>query len=358
MKSTHLKRVIALSMALTVAAGVSFGSMVTVNAATPSAASYEQTLTNKSYLSSATVRLGETVTVNARASGGVGDYKYSVIYKKKTSSSWNVVQNYSTNSVITIKPASAAEYQVCVKVKDNSGNIAKKYFTITAEKPLKNTSSISSGLILKGDKVTVNAGAYGGQGGYKYSVLYKKNTSKSWNVLQDYKDNSTVTITPASAADYEVCVKVKDKGGNVTKRYLSFSVTTDVTLVYAKEVIRLTNSEREKAGLPPLTEYSLLSEAAAKRAQELAELFSHRRPDGSLCFSLLNDYGIDNWGAAENIAQYYPTPEAAVEAWMNSDGHRDNILTTDMSEIGVGVYKTDGKIFWVQLFINPPVYLR
>ena len=61
-------------------------------------------------------------------------YKYSVLYKKASSDNWTIVQNRSANTTVTIKPAAAVKYNVCVKVIDSVGNVAKKYFTIQVTK--------------------------------------------------------------------------------------------------------------------------------------------------------------------------------------------------------------------------------
>lgn len=85
------------------------------------------------------------------------------------------------------------------------------------------------------------------------------------------------------------------------------------------------------------------------RAEELEELFEHTRPDGSSCFTALDQAGINYRAAGENIAMGYRSPEAVVEGWMNSPGHRANILNGDFTHIGVG-YAPDWN--WAQLFVG------
>lgn len=113
------------------------------------------------------------------------------------------------------------------------------------------------------------------------------------------------------------------------------------------EVFRLVNVEREKAGLAPLTYYYGGQSAADIRAEEIAEYFSHTRPNGALCFTALDEAGISYWSAGENIAEGQRTPAEVVESWMNSQGHRENILG-GYTYIIVGVYGN----CWVQLFIS------
>lgn len=122
---------------------------------------------------------------------------------------------------------------------------------------------------------------------------------------------------------------------------------------YEQEVLRLVNVERKKKGLSPLTTTTALGKAADVRAKELKTLFSHDRPDGSSCFTVLDDYNIDRWASGENIAYGYRTPSAVVEGWMNSDGHRAKILNSSYTKMGVGyVTGSDGRAYWVQIFIG------
>lgn len=118
----------------------------------------------------------------------------------------------------------------------------------------------------------------------------------------------------------------------------------------AAEVIRLVNEERAKQGLPALKTTDALTRAAQVRADELLTLFSHTRPDGRSCFTALGEAGVSYRVAGENIAMGYPSPAAVVEGWMNSPGHRDNILSDSYTTIGVG-YNSQ-KNCWVQMFVG------
>ena len=122
------------------------------------------------------------------------------------------------------------------------------------------------------------------------------------------------------------------------------------------EVISLVNQERAKEGLAPFGTFDTLTEAAAIRAPELIQLFSHTRPDGSDCFTALDETGASQgiYTAGENIAAGQSTPEAVMESWMNSTGHRGNILSPDFTHIGVGYVRSDTGYgcYWVQLFVG------
>ena len=119
---------------------------------------------------------------------------------------------------------------------------------------------------------------------------------------------------------------------------------------YEYRVIELVNEERRKNGVVPLQIDENLLCAAEVRANEISTKFSHTRPDGRDCFSVLEDRNINcYWCCGENIAAGYRTPDHVMNGWMNSSGHRSNILDSDYTFIGVGAYN-DGKYNWVQLF--------
>ncbi|MFB4164356.1 CAP domain-containing protein [Alteribacillus sp. JSM 102045] len=119
-----------------------------------------------------------------------------------------------------------------------------------------------------------------------------------------------------------------------------------------QQVIELTNQEREKNGLSPLEADSQVAEAAQAKSEDMAEnnYFAHNSPTYGSPFNMLNDFGVDYTAAAENIAAGQQTPEEVVQAWMNSEGHRKNILNEEVTHIGVG-YVEDGN-HWTQLFIG------
>ena len=121
---------------------------------------------------------------------------------------------------------------------------------------------------------------------------------------------------------------------------------------YANEVLRLVNIERSKAGLSALTTNSTLTAAANKRAQETVQSFSHTRPNGTGFQTALTEFGVSYRAAGENIAYGQRTPQEVVTGWMNSPGHRANILNANFNKIGIGVYQKNGVIYWSQLFTN------
>lgn len=120
----------------------------------------------------------------------------------------------------------------------------------------------------------------------------------------------------------------------------------------ASEVVRLTNSARSQNGYAALVEDGALSEAAAVRAREIARSFSHTRPSGASFSSALSESGASYLRAGENIASGQKSASEVVNAWMNSPGHRANILNSSYSRIGSASVNIDGTLYWVQLFAD------
>lgn len=127
------------------------------------------------------------------------------------------------------------------------------------------------------------------------------------------------------------------------------TVSSTPAATWQLEVARLTNIERQKAGLSIL-KYNVSLEAGAKiRAEEITTHFSHTRPDGSRFFTAFGNLQYQNIG--ENLGNGFRTPESIVSAWMNSQSHRANILKPEYQEISVAITKgADGKYRWVQIF--------
>ena len=182
-------------------------------------------LANTSTISAENITLGQQITANGLAQGGMGEYQYQVVYKQTSQSKWTTAQAFSENATVTFKPAKTTTYDVCVKVKDSNGTIVKKFFTVQVNAKLTNTSDVSATEIKKGSTVTVNGSATGGVGDYTYAVYYKQKAQTKWTTKQDFNDNADVSIKPAQATDYDICVKVKDKDGTIAKQYFTVTVT-------------------------------------------------------------------------------------------------------------------------------------
>ena len=121
---------------------------------------------------------------------------------------------------------------------------------------------------------------------------------------------------------------------------------------YEQEVIRLVNEIRAENGLKTLTYNWELSRVARYKSQDMKDnnYFSHTSPVYGSPFQMIKNFGISFRSAGENIAKGYATPQAVVNGWMNSSGHRANILNASYTHIGVG-YVSGGN-YWTQMFIR------
>lgn len=197
--------------------------------------------------------------------------------------------------------------------------------------------------VLNKKKATLTVGA-------KLQLKLKNNTKKvrwtSSNQKAAKVSNRGLVVAKATGS-----VRITAKAGG--KKYVCrIKVVTKTKNSFAQKVLKLVNKERAKAGRKALKLDASLNRAAKVRAKEITEVFSHDRPDGSSCFSIMKEMGISYRAVGENIAAGQPTPEEVVNSWMNSEGHRANILSDDFEKLGVGYVKAGGayKHYWVQLF--------
>ena len=133
---------------------------------------------------------------------------------------------------------------------------------------------------------------------------------------------------------------------------LNIPQISDTVLAYENEVIRLVNEIRVENGLKPLTANWELSRIARYKSEDMSDnrYFSHTSPIYGTPFQMIRAFGLSYRSAGENIAYGYGTPAAVVNGWMNSSGHRANILNASYTQIGVG-YCANGN-YWTQMFIG------
>ena len=133
---------------------------------------------------------------------------------------------------------------------------------------------------------------------------------------------------------------------------LTIPLTDTSVTSYESEVVRLVNEIRVQYGLNKLTENWELSRVARYKSQDMVDrgYFSHTSPTYGSPFDMMKAFGISYRTAGENIAYGQKTPQAVVDAWMNSSGHRANILNSSFTQIGVG-YVASGN-YWTQMFIG------
>lgn len=130
----------------------------------------------------------------------------------------------------------------------------------------------------------------------------------------------------------------------------------ETTSSEAQQVLNLVNKERAKVGVQPLTLSEKLTSIANTKAKDMADknYFSHTSPTYGSPFDMLKQFGVSYSYAGENIAAGQKTPEEVMNSWMNSSGHKANILNKNYTQLGVG-YVKGGQYGteWVQLFIKP-----
>lgn len=129
------------------------------------------------------------------------------------------------------------------------------------------------------------------------------------------------------------------------------TVTTTILTVedeedkaFETELLRLVNAERSEKDLPTLKYSKELAKAADVRARELTVAFSHTRPDGTTCFT------VSEYVYGENIASGQTAPASVINSWMNSQGHKDNILNETYKSAAIGCYNDGETYYWVLLF--------
>ncbi len=133
---------------------------------------------------------------------------------------------------------------------------------------------------------------------------------------------------------------------------LNIPQVSQAVRAYEQEVVRLVNAQRAQNGLKPLAENWELSRVARYKSADMASrrYFSHESPTYGSPYQMMRNFGISFRSAGENIAYGQRTPAAVVGAWMNSSGHRANILSSSYTQIGVGYHEAGN--YWTQMFIG------
>jgi len=170
---------------------------------------------------------------------------------------------------------------------------------------------------------------------------------------QDYYTIEQGIVTLLKAYDLGIAAKL-DGFVDIFDENVPLASFKDIeNAQYVEKIAELVNKERADAGLDGLATAEVLNAAAAVRAVELEELFSHIRPDGRDCFTVFSDFNITYKLKGENLGMKYVSPEKCVEGWMNSEAHRTNMLKAEYKKVGVGVHKdSDGALYWVLLLAD------
>ena len=307
--------------------------------------------------------------------------KYYVYYRKSGTKNWKKIASVK-NSASSYTHKSSGKYPIIVGQKYDY--TVKAYNSKTKKSGKYNTKGLSAAT--KPEYVITRKGivnyrkpevtVYWSEAtGCTHYVIYRKTANSDWkkidtvaNNVTTYIDNNPVESTEnyytvrgyyaptKSYGDYNtkgICVTVPSYAGKDDSDDDITPPRTDYTEAeFAEEVFRLTNLERAKAGRSQLQHHSELSKAAMLRAKEITSLFSHTRPNGEFYDTVSGEFNVaclinENIGGAT-------TPEAIVEAWMKSDGHRWALLNSSATHLGVGVYKEGDMYNCVQLFSTNP----
>ena len=155
--------------------------------------------------------------------------------------------------------------------------------------------------------------------------------------------NSDGTVTAKKVGTCSIVVKTY----NDIRAACVLNISED-----SEPLLKLVNDERAKENLKPLTSSPRLNQAAQERTKEITKSFSHTRPNGKLGYTILTDFDIDYSYAGENLAKggLFRTPEAVMKAWMDSPGHKENILNPNYTKMGMGF--VEHGYYWVQLFMK------
>lgn len=336
-----------------------------------------KSIPSKVTLSKVSAKSYNTVNVKWKKASNVTSY--AIYYRQSGTKKWTRIATvpskkteytHKSSNKYSIKTGQKYDYTV-----RGYNSKSKKYGTYNSNglsvKTLPDTVRLDSAGLNSDKSVTVRWKASGGADRY---VIYRKLSGGSWKRIKTV----TSSAIPGSVLSYiDKNPKIGEKNiytirsyysktrtyGKYNSRGISITVPAapaptptpkpENTAKIKAEVVKIVNQERAKVNLPPLKEDAKIDAAADVRARELKTLFSHTRPDGSICFSVLNEFGISCYAAAENIASGYSSPSSVMKGWMNSLGHRQNILTDYFGKIGIGYYKApNGYKYWVQLFTS------
>ena len=242
--------------------------------------------------------------------------------------------------------------QLYMKLTSATAN-AKIYYTTNGSRP-SSKSKLYSGTFKVKEGMVIRVRAY--KKNMKNSKIAKYKVDASDAVEATSSKNTASSAAAAEVADtVSVSLSVDVSTGTVTVKEETEAVKTEEeeNVSPAEGVLKLVNEERSKAGVSALTLEATLCAAAEKRAKELEKSYSHIRPDGSACWTVLGEYGIANKASGENIAYGMNTmfkPAEVMTSWMSSTGHRGNILSSSFKKIGVGCYRNGNRVYWVQIF--------
>lgn len=239
--------------------------------------------------------------------------------------------------------------------------VKKKTAKKTTKKKSKTKKSVKKNTkkkTAKKNKMTVkkvqkkNSSAKKSQTAAKSQKKEETTAKKTQETTTKKEEKTTAKKAEETTAKKEEKTTAKKAEETTTKKTEGTTAApTSTESQYVARIVELVNEQRAKAGLRAVTLDNTLKNAAMTRAKETVTSFSHTRPNGTSFSTVLSEYNISYRGCGENIAWGQNTPEEVMNGWMNSAGHRANILNANFTKIGVGYYKAaNGRKYWSQLF--------
>lgn len=322
-----------------------------------------------------TVKQRTATTVTLSMSKVSGAHGYSIYRATSNNGKYSKIANVSSTTYKDTGRKSSSNYYYKVrayktvngkKVYSSYSNVAYVSSTLNKTENVKVTNQTNSRKV-SWNRVS-NASKYNvyrsssKDGEYEYigsstTLSYTDTSASSSKIyyyrVRAYKKSNNVKYYGVYSDKVKSSKIVNGSNDNVGTDQDNSSTTTSSNAAFTKEVLRLVNIERAKEGLSQLTTNSTLEKAAYIRSQEIKKSFSHTRPNGSSFSSILKELNISYQAAGENIAYGQRTPEAVVNAWMNSSGHRANIMSKNFNKLGVGCYiDSNNVVYWTQIFTN------
>ena len=275
-----------------------------------------------------------SVKVSGKKAGST--YVYAQVDKKNLKCKITVKKSFISTSSSTLHMKKGKSKTVTISVKGDK-NVA-----YAVSNP--DICSVKWGKSWDGDKIklTISAKKDGSAQVTVYNKKAKKSTAKTISVYVDSSASASGDTSQSAKNEKQSAVIFGDTDNSKAN-------TAADPSEMVSQVIDLVNKERAAAGKSELTASAELNQAAAVRAEEITQTFSHNRPDGSKCFTAIKDAGFSYSSAGENIAMGQRDAEDVMNSWMNSPGHKSNILG-DFTNIGVGCYYCNGYYYWIQIF--------
>ncbi|MEE1218528.1 MAG: Ig-like domain-containing protein, partial [Ruminococcus sp.] len=286
--------------------------------------------------SSLTLGVGETFSIYKTIPND--SYAEKFTWTSDNNAVATVEKTSMSNATITAKGTGTAT----IKVQLYNGKTATCKVTVkTAPKSVTINENIN--FLIEGQNATISYST--NSGSYSNRTNWSSSDSSIISVKKDKNNKATLTAKKEGTAEITVTTY------NNIYTTCKIKVYKDNTEEFIVEVIRLVNIERAKEGVAPLERRSDLEKVSTIRAVEISECWGHTRPNGESFSSLVKEHGIKYKVIGENIAAGQETPKEVVAGWMNSPGHRENIMDPIFTGIGVGYYfdpTLEYEHFWVQ----------